>query len=96
MADKALVDQTVSANGIDAIIHAGALHKPDIVRYPAQTFVDVNVTGTLNLLEAARNAGHDRFIFTSTTSLMISADVRAGKERRRDIGLLAGRRISVR
>ncbi|MEM8918127.1 MAG: NAD(P)-dependent oxidoreductase [Pseudomonadota bacterium] len=79
VADKALVDRTVSGNGIDAIIHAGALHKPDIVRYPSQAFVDVNVTGTLNLLEAARHAGHDRFIFTSTTSLMISADVRAGK-----------------
>ena len=35
------------------MIHAGALHKPDIARYPRQAFVDVNVTGTLNLLEAA-------------------------------------------
>jgi UDP-glucose 4-epimerase len=34
------------------------------------------VTGTLNLLEAAAAAGHDRFIFTSTTSLMISQDIR--------------------
>lgn len=79
VADKPLVDGTVSEQDIEAIIHAGALHKPDIVRYPAQAFVDVNVTGTLNLLEAAREAGHDRFVFTSTTSLMISADVRAGK-----------------
>ena len=53
-----------------------ALHKPDIVRYPAQTFIDVNVTGTLNLLEAAARAGHDRFVFTSTTSLMISQAIR--------------------
>jgi UDP-glucose 4-epimerase len=60
------------------VIHAGALHKPDIARYPAQAFVDVNVTGTLNLLEAAEAAGHDRFVFTSTTSLMISEAVRAG------------------
>ncbi|MGB5483791.1 NAD-dependent epimerase/dehydratase family protein, partial [Parasphingorhabdus sp.] len=45
----------------------------------AQAFVDVNVTGTLNLLEAAARAGHDRFIFTSTTSLMISDQVRAGR-----------------
>ena len=34
------------------------------------------MTGTLNLLEAAAAAGHDRFIFTSTTSLMISQDIR--------------------
>jgi UDP-glucose 4-epimerase len=62
--------------GVDAVIHSAALHKPDIARYPAQAFVDVNVTGTLNLLEAAAKAGHDRFIFTSTTSLMISQSVR--------------------
>jgi nucleoside-diphosphate-sugar epimerase len=61
------------------VIHGGALHKPDIVRYPAQAFIDVNVTGTLNLLEEAAAAGHDRFVFTSTTSLMISKDIRAGK-----------------
>jgi UDP-glucose 4-epimerase len=33
------------------------------------------VTGTLNLLGAAVAAGHDRFVFTSTTSLMISQDI---------------------
>jgi nucleoside-diphosphate-sugar epimerase len=75
VANPAVVDEAF-AGGIDAVIHAGALHKPDIARYPAQAFVDVNVTGTLNLLEAARAAGHDRFVFTSTTSLMISREIR--------------------
>jgi UDP-glucose 4-epimerase len=75
VADRATVDRAF-AYGIDAVIHAGALHKPDIVRYPTQAFVDVNVTGTLNLLEAAKAAGHDRFVFTSTTSLMISQTIR--------------------
>jgi UDP-glucose 4-epimerase len=78
VADRGLVDRIVADHGIEAVIHAGALHKPDIARYPAQAFVDVNVTGTLNLLEAAEAAGHDRFVFTSTTSLMISEAVRAG------------------
>ena len=33
-----------------AVVHAGALHKPDIARYPKQAFVDVNVmTGVLRL-----------------------------------------------
>jgi UDP-glucose 4-epimerase len=71
VADRATVDRAFS-RGIEAVIHAGALHKPDIARYPPQAFIDVNITGTLNLLEAARAAGHDRFVFTSTTSLMIS------------------------
>lgn len=77
VADRALVDRVFGERGIEAVIHGGALHKPDIVRYPAQAFVDVNVSGTLNLLEAARAAGHDRFVFTSTTSLMISDAIRA-------------------
>ena len=75
VADRRAVDQAF-ARGVQAVIHAGALHKPDLVRYPAQAFIDVNVTGTLHLLEAARAAGHDRFIFTSTTSLMISQAIR--------------------
>jgi UDP-glucose 4-epimerase len=70
--------ERVFERGIDAVIHGGALHKPDIARYPARAFVDVNVTGTLNLLETASAAGCWRFVFTSTTSLMISEAVRAG------------------
>jgi nucleoside-diphosphate-sugar epimerase len=79
VADRRLVDRLFDERGIEAVIHAGALHKPDIARYPKQAFVDVNVTGTLNLLEAAAAAGCDRFVFTSTTSLMISEPIRAGK-----------------
>ncbi len=76
VADRGLIDRIFVERGIEAVIHSGALHKPDIVRYPTQAFVDVNVSGTLNLLEAAAGAGHDRFVFTSTTSLMISDAIR--------------------
>ena len=76
VADRVLIDRAFADHGIEAVIHGGALHKPDIARYPKQAFVDVNVTGTLNLLEAAVAAGHDRFAFTSTTSLMISQAIR--------------------
>lgn len=76
VADRTVVDRAFSDHGVEAVVHAGALHKPDIVRVPAQAFIDVNVTGTLNLLEAATAAGHDRFVFTSTTSLMISETIR--------------------
>eukprot|EP01034_Spumella_vulgaris_P008340 gene8340-10616_t len=78
VADRALVDRTFAEQGIEAVIHGGALHKPDIVRYPRQAFIDVNVSGTLNLIEAGVAAGNDRFLFTSTTSLMVRADVRDG------------------
>jgi len=76
VADRGLVERTFADFRIEAAIHAVALHKPDIVRHPVQDFVDVNVTGTLNLLTAAARAGHDRFIMTSTTSLMISQAIR--------------------
>jgi nucleoside-diphosphate-sugar epimerase len=75
IASRAVVDRAMGL-GIDAVIHAAALHKPDIARYPVSAFIDVNVTGTLNLLEAAKAAGHDRFVMTSTTSLMISEAIR--------------------
>jgi len=76
VADRTLVERACADHGIEAIVHAGALHKPDIARVPAQAFVEVNVTGTLNLLQAAVTAGHDRFVFTSTTSVMVSQAVR--------------------
>jgi UDP-glucose 4-epimerase len=76
VANRALVDRIFADHAIQAIVHGGALHKPDIARNPAQAFIDTNITGTLNLLEAARIARHDRFVFTSTTSLMISQAIR--------------------
>ncbi|TIV39938.1 MAG: NAD(P)-dependent oxidoreductase, partial [Mesorhizobium sp.] len=44
-------------------------------------FVATNVQGTLNLLDAAVACGVERFVFTSTTSLMISQAIRAGFQR---------------
>jgi nucleoside-diphosphate-sugar epimerase len=78
VADRALIDRLFAEHRFEGVIHAGALHKPDIVRYPRQAFIDVNVTGTLNLLEAAVAARASRFVFTSTTSLMISTAIREG------------------
>ncbi len=76
VADRPALERVFAEHRIEAVIHAGGLHKPDIARWPAQAFIDVNVTGTLNLLQLASAAGHDRFVFTSTTSLMISQAVR--------------------
>ncbi|MGH8036007.1 MAG: NAD-dependent epimerase/dehydratase family protein [Lysobacterales bacterium] len=80
IADADLVRQVIFDHRIEAIIHTGALHKPNISTHSNNDFVAVNVQGTLNLLEATVAAGSkvDRFIFTSTTSLMISKAIRAG------------------
>ena len=76
VADRALIARMFGEHKFEAAVHAGALHKPDIARFPAQSFIDTNVTGTLNLLEEAA-AVSARFVFTSTTSLMISQAIRA-------------------
>lgn len=55
-------------DGISAVIHTATLHKPHVVTHSKQDFIDTNVTGTLNLLEAAASAGVRSFVFTSTTS----------------------------
>lgn len=54
--------------GVTAVIHTATLHKPHVATHSKQDFVDTNVSGTLNLLEAAVAAGVRSFVFTSTTS----------------------------
>jgi UDP-glucose 4-epimerase len=79
--DRALVARALRDFAIEAVIHGGALHKPQVAPHARSAFVAVNVQGTLNLLEEAVAPGSqvDRFIFTSTTSLMISSEIRAGR-----------------
>ena len=54
--------------GVEAVLHAATLHKPHVATHRRQDFIDVNLTGTLNLLEAATDARVGAFVFTSTTS----------------------------
>jgi nucleoside-diphosphate-sugar epimerase len=54
--------------GIDAVIHAATLHKPHLATHSRQDFVDINITGTLNLLEESVAVGVGSFVYTSTTS----------------------------
>lgn len=79
--DRALVGRLMREQGIEAVVHAAARHKPHIETHDNSEFVAVNVQGTLNLLEEAVAPGSrvERFIFTSTTSLMISQRIRDGK-----------------
>lgn len=59
--------------GVSAVVHAATLHKPHVATHARQDFVDVNVSGTLALLEAAVEARVGGFVFTSTTSAFGSA-----------------------
>jgi nucleoside-diphosphate-sugar epimerase len=77
VADAALVEELASS-GITGIIHTAALHKPQLERRCAREFVTVNVSGTLNLLEAAVRAGVSSFVMTSTTSVMVTQKIHEG------------------
>jgi UDP-glucose 4-epimerase len=55
--------------GVSCVLHAATLHKPHVATHSRREFVDVNITGTLNLLEEAVVAGVKTFAFTSTTSV---------------------------
>lgn len=64
--DRDLVRRAV--DGVTHVLHTAALHKPHIGSHGRQSFVDVNVTGTLALLECSAAAGVTSLVFTSSTS----------------------------
>ena len=55
--------------GQQMVFHLAALIAIPHSYVAAQSYVDVNVTGTLNVLEAAREAGCERIIHTSTSEV---------------------------
>jgi UDP-glucose 4-epimerase len=65
--DRSAVKECVV--GAERVFHTAALHRPHIDSHSRQDFVDVNITGTLNLLEESAAAGVRSFVFTSTTSV---------------------------
>jgi len=58
---------------IDAVFHLAALIGIPYSYAAPSAYVDTNVRGTLNLLEAARSAGVQRFLQTSTSEVYGSA-----------------------
>jgi len=59
----------VAVKGIDFVLHQGALPSvPRSVKDPITTN-DVNVNGTLNILDAALNAGVKRVVYASSSSI---------------------------
>ena len=64
--DPAVVERAF--DGVDVVLHTATLHKPHVATHDRQAFVATNITGTLNLLEAAVRARVRAFIYTSTTS----------------------------
>src|SRR5688572_5919489 len=54
--------------GVTTVFHTATLHKPHVDTHSRQEFIDVNLTGTLTLLEESAATDVQQFIYTSTTS----------------------------
>jgi len=56
--------------GFDAVIHTAAVHgKHFELSYAREIFIQTNIVGTLNLLNACVKNGVKKFLYTSTTSI---------------------------
>ena len=77
--DRAVAKATAGGQRLVGVVHAGALHKPDLAERERVEFVDVNIRGTLNVLEAVPEG--TPVIVCTTTSLfghaLVDKDARA-------------------
>ena len=82
--DSRFVDQ--SCKDVEVAFHLAALIAIPYSYIAAESFVDTNIRGTLNVLEGARRSGVKRIVHTSTSevygtpaSIGISALMRSGR-----------------
>jgi UDP-glucose 4-epimerase len=73
--DGALVKQVIGDHKLEAVIHFAAYKAAgESVQNPAKYF-DNNVQGSLQLIEAARQAGVQKFVFSSTAAVYGTPEV---------------------
>jgi UDP-glucose 4-epimerase len=65
-------------DGVDAVVHAAALHGIHLQAWSADDFWSINVTGTFDVYEAARAAGVSHVVLGS--SMVVYGDVGGGDE----------------
>ena len=67
--DEAALSRLLADERFDAIVHLAARAgvRPSLIE--PRLYAEVNITGTVNLLELARRAGIRRFIFGSSSSV---------------------------
>ncbi|SMF34045.1 NAD-dependent 4,6-dehydratase LegB [Desulfovibrio gilichinskyi] len=59
--------------GCDAVLHLAALIAIPFSYHSPATYVDTNITGTLNIVQAAKDLGIDKVVHTSTSEVYGSA-----------------------
>ena len=58
-----------AVNGVDAVFHLAALIAIPFSYHSPDTYVDTNIKGTLNVLQAARDCNTERVLVTSTSEV---------------------------
>lgn len=64
--DRAALSEAMA--GVEHVLHTATLHKPHVGSHTRAAFVEVNITGTLAVLETAAAAAVRSMVFTSSTS----------------------------
>ena len=66
--DWASLEEMLAGHSIDKVVHAAVftVNRADLETARSRDILDINITGTTNLLEVARLAGVDRFIYVSS------------------------------
>ena len=67
LTDRDLVQR--ACTGCHAVVHTASLHAPHTTTHSRSDFIETNIQGTLNVLEATVEHGVSRLVYSSTTSL---------------------------
>lgn len=73
-------DVEKACKNVDFILHEGALHSVPMSMEIPMEFFEVNVVGTANLLEVAKNKGVKRIVFASSSSIYGKTKIFPSKE----------------
>lgn len=93
--DKFRINQVFDSEHFDTVYHAAAYkHVPMIERFPGQG-IEVNVFGTLNLVDAAMRTCVDRFLFVSTDKAVRPTNAMGATKRVAELILQAKARTST-
>ena len=72
-------DVLAAASGVDVIVHTAAVHGIHLRDHSVRDFYDLNLTGTLNVWQAAAEVGARAVVFSSTMGVYQSRNTTPGR-----------------